>query len=252
MKTELTFYDCMPAMADVFNGHRPRPEPLPTSGILEHIKGYIADDRIAEFGKRTVVLAEKDEDLQYLVEKSEEIREWFPGSPIIYVAGKIVGFNEDATSIAVLQLSDNSKERVEMLRTEARRILDESGADITKQVTILPLAKILMETTGCGIDAAKRRIAEAIRRKRGEYAKETTGNWGGKRAGAGRPAYQFWRHITSGDIFAISINGGKPTMQCGPLHHAEVRDEDDNLLDPSEFNFDEPFKDNPDNYALVE
>lgn len=85
-------------------------------------------------------------------------------------------------------IAANSKERVEILCREARRILDESGADITKKVTILPLAKQLMATTDCGIDAAKRRIAEAIRRKRGEYVKATTGTWGGKREGAGRPA----------------------------------------------------------------
>lgn len=186
-KDNITFYDCMPAMADVFSGTRPRPEPLPATGILEHIAGYIAAERIAELGKRPVVLTEKDESPQWLTESSQEIREWFPGSPIIYVGGHLVGFNEDATSVAVLALPDNGKERVEFLQKEARRILDESGADITDKVTILTLAKKLMAATDCGIDAAKRRIAEAIRRKRGEHAKVTTGNWGGKRDGAGRP-----------------------------------------------------------------
>lgn len=174
-------------MADVISGARPRPEPLPSTGILEHIAGYIAADRLAELSKRPRVLAEKDEPLEWLVESSQEIREWFPGSPIVYIAGHVIGFNEDATSMAVLPLPDNGKERVELLKREARRILDESGADITEKVTILPLAKQLMAATDCGIDAAKRRIAEAIRRKRGEHVKSTTGTWGGKRDGAGRP-----------------------------------------------------------------
>jgi hypothetical protein len=84
-------------------------------------------------------------------------------------------------------MSKNSKDRVELLEREALRILDESNADITQGVAILPLAKKLMAATDCGIDAAKRRIDEAIRRKRGEHAKATTGTWGGKREGAGRP-----------------------------------------------------------------
>lgn len=187
MTSNITFHDCMPAMADVFSGSRPRPEPLPASGILEHIAGYIAADRIAELGTRPVVLAEKDEPLQWLVKDSSEIREWCPGSPIVYVGGHLVGFNEDATSLAVVVLPDNGKERVAWLKGEARRILDESGADITQKVTIRPLAKRLMAATDCGIDAAKRRIAEAIRRKRGEHVKATTGNWGGVREGSGRP-----------------------------------------------------------------
>lgn len=186
-KTDIVFHDCMPAMADVLSGARPRPEPLPSTGILEHIAGYIAADRIAELGNRPTVLAEKDEPLQWLVKSSQKIREWFSGSPIVYVGGHLVGFNEDATSLAVITLPDNGKERVEFLRKEARRILDESGADVTGKVAILPLAKKLIKATGCGIDAAKRRIAEAIRRKRGEYVKATTGNWGGYRPGAGRP-----------------------------------------------------------------
>ena len=171
----------------------PGPEPIPTTGIIDHIASYIAVDRIAAIAGtdwkrvRFTVLAEKNEPLQWLVKSSEEIREWFPGSPILYVAGHLIGFNEDATSIAVLALPDNGKERVEFLCREARRILDESGADITQKVTILPLAKQLMAATDCGIDAAKRRIAEAIRRKRGEYTKAKTGSWGGKREGAGRP-----------------------------------------------------------------
>jgi hypothetical protein len=86
-----------------------------------------------------------------------------------------------------VQRDTNSKDRVELLKREALRILDESNADITQGVAILPLAKQLMAATDCGIDAAKRRIAEAIRRKRGEHVKATTGTWGGKREGAGRP-----------------------------------------------------------------
>lgn len=66
----------------------------------------------------------------------------------------------------------------------ARRIVQESGADITKQVTILPLAKLLMTDVGCGIDAAKRHIAKAVRRLRGEWVEA---QHGGIRPGSGWP-----------------------------------------------------------------
>lgn len=79
----------------------------------------------------------------------------------------------------------NTKKRVEHLRSEARRILDESNIDITQKVKILPLAKQMMDDTECGIDAAKRHIAQAVRRKRGEHVKA---RWGGKRyPSGGRP-----------------------------------------------------------------
>lgn len=184
--SNITFYDCMPAVADVFSGTRPRPEPLPDTGILEHITGYIAADRIADLGEAPQVLAEKNQPPTWFADESESIREWNPGSPIVYAGGKLIGFNEDATSLTVLVLSSNSRERTEFIKHWARVIIDANNVPIDKPVKLLPLAKKLMDATGCGIDAAKRRIAQALRLKRGEYAKLTS-SWGGNRPGAGRP-----------------------------------------------------------------
>lgn len=34
--------------------------------------------------------------------------------------------------------------------------------------------------------------------------------------------YEFWRHTTSGEVFAVEIDGEAVVGVCGPLHHAEV------------------------------
>lgn len=65
----------------------------------------------------------------------------------------------------------------------ARRIVAASAVDITEPVSILPLARQLMAETGCGIDAAKRHVAKAIRLARHETI--TSPAWGGKRQPAG-------------------------------------------------------------------
>lgn len=74
----------------------------------------------------------------------------------------------------------------------AARIVAASGVDITQPVPILPLAKRLMQETGCGIDAAKRHIARAVRLARGESINPPT--WGGHRTPAGgRPTMTNYR-----------------------------------------------------------
>lgn len=68
----------------------------------------------------------------------------------------------------------------------AREIVAASAVDITQPVSILPLAKLLQEQTGCSRDTAKRHVAKAIRLARGELINSST--WGGKRTpSGGRP-----------------------------------------------------------------
>lgn len=70
-----------------------------------------------------------------------------------------------------------------------------------------------------------------------------------------RYLYQFWRH-TAGETFAVMLaDHDKPVATCGPLHYTEVHDSQGNLLDPSEFNFDDPWNDKTDSvtsYTLIE
>lgn len=82
-------------------------------------------------------------------------------------------------------MSGKSKEFTAAVQTAARRIVTESGVDITQKVTILPLAKRLMQDANCGIDTAKQHIARVVRRLRGEPVE--VAQQGGKRTGAGRP-----------------------------------------------------------------
>lgn len=70
-------------------------------------------------------------------------------------------------------MSPNSKQRSEHLRTLARLIVRESNPDYGNTVHILPLAKQLMAAGECGIDAAKRHIAWAIRDGRHDWLVET-------------------------------------------------------------------------------
>lgn len=77
---------------------------------------------------------------------------------------------------------NNTKARSEEIQAAARALLVARGVDITQQVA-RPLVKALAEQTGCHIDTAKRHVAAAIRRARGEQARA----WGGARPGAGRP-----------------------------------------------------------------
>jgi len=65
----------------------------------------------------------------------------------------------------------------------AREIVAASAVDITQPVPILPLARQLMERTGCSITTAKSHIAKAVRLARGELI--TSPAWGGLRTPAG-------------------------------------------------------------------
>jgi len=58
--------------------------------------------------------------------------------------------------------------------------------DVSEAVEIRPLAHKLVEAIGCNYDTAKRHIAKAVRRKRGELVKLHQG-WGGPREGSGFP-----------------------------------------------------------------
>lgn len=82
-------------------------------------------------------------------------------------------------------MSGKSKQFTAELQVKARQLLDASGADITGQVMIRPLAKQLVADTGCNIDTAKQHVARAIRRARGDWVGER--EQGGRREGAGRP-----------------------------------------------------------------
>ena len=81
-------------------------------------------------------------------------------------------------------MAGKSKQWTAETEAAAWRIVEESGADITKQVKIVPLAKLLMAERECSIDSAKQHVAKAVRVARGEYVKA---QHGGKREGAGRP-----------------------------------------------------------------
>lgn len=78
---------------------------------------------------------------------------------------------------------NNTRERSDAIQTTARALLEARAIDITKQVDIAALVPALVEQTDCHPDTAKRHIAKAVRRARGEAA----ANWGGARPGAGRP-----------------------------------------------------------------
>lgn len=65
----------------------------------------------------------------------------------------------------------------------AAEIVAASGVDLTATVPILPLAKQVQARTGCGIDAAKRHVAKAIRLARHELTDSPA--WGGRRTPAG-------------------------------------------------------------------
>lgn len=78
----------------------------------------------------------------------------------------------------------NTKARSLALQNAAKQLIEEQRVDVTQQVVFLPLAKLLMAQEHCGIDTAKRHIATAVRRARGELS---YAQWGGYRPGAGRP-----------------------------------------------------------------
>lgn len=81
-------------------------------------------------------------------------------------------------------MAANTKARAEEIQEAAKTILVTHDIDVTKQVALLPLAKELMQQTGCEISTAKRHVAKAVRRARGVLSEA---RWGGARPGAGRP-----------------------------------------------------------------
>lgn len=91
-------------------------------------------------------------------------------------------------------MSGKTKQFTEQVKDEAIRIVASSGINLLENnVPTLTLAKRLMESTGCGIDTAKVRIAWAARRLRhiaqhGESHDEEQPKPGGSRPGSGFPA----------------------------------------------------------------
>jgi hypothetical protein len=80
-------------------------------------------------------------------------------------------------------VAPNTKERSDAIQAAARALLVEREIDIKQQVLFRPLAQELVKRADCHYDTAKRHIAKAVRRARGEMAAQ----WGGAREGAGRP-----------------------------------------------------------------
>lgn len=181
------FWDCMPAMADVFSGTYKRPEFIETD-VIANITGEpptLFHKRISELGK-LIVIAERDQSPLYFAGKSKEIRSYeFPGSPVLLAGGRwLIATNEDATHATVLDVT-STDERVAWIEAQSWLIVARNGVDITKSGKILPLAKQLVETTGCSLGKAKQHVAKSIRRLRGELMEIV--QRGGRRKDAGRP-----------------------------------------------------------------
>lgn len=76
-------------------------------------------------------------------------------------------------------MKPNTKGRSEAIQEAARCLLLDRRVEVREQIEILPLAKLLAEETGCYLDTAKRHIATAIRRARGDISAGR--GWGGPR-----------------------------------------------------------------------
>ena len=76
-----------------------------------------------------------------------------------------------------------------LVTPEVRERLDEMAEypqrDEERQSELRALARQLMAETGCPQPSARQKIAQAVRRRRGEVV--AADNRGGKREGAGRP-----------------------------------------------------------------
>lgn len=173
-------------MADVFSGTYKRPEPI-ADDVISNITGEpptLLRKRIGELGN-PIVIAERGQRPLYFAGKSAELREWHVDAPILLAGGRwLIAPNEDATSAAVLNVTSTA-ERSVWIEAHAWLIVTRNGVDIRISGKILPLAKQLVEETGCSLDKAKQHIAKAIRRLRGELMDIV--QRGGKRDGAGRP-----------------------------------------------------------------
>jgi len=77
----------------------------------------------------------------------------------------------------------NTRERTAALQDAARAFLEARGVNIAEAVPIKALAPAFARAQACHLDTAKRHLAKAVRRMRGELV----ASWGGPRDGAGRP-----------------------------------------------------------------
>jgi hypothetical protein len=75
------------------------------------------------------------------------------------------------------------KERSEYLQSFAKQMLLDTNFDVWQPVNWRKLAPVMAEQAQCHSETAKRHLAKAARRLRGEYVAQR----GGKREGAGRP-----------------------------------------------------------------
>lgn len=184
---QITFWDCIPAMADVISGAIPRPQPLPVNrDPLPLIRRSLAWQRINEvLGEYHVrVVVTRGEAPIFHTSQVNELRKNMDADSAVILIGQrwLVAFNEDATRMAVSPVQPNSKERSGELAAFARRLI--APVDVTDRVDIGKYARQMVDATGCGIDAAKRHVAKAVRLKRGDHL---ASGWGGARDGAGRP-----------------------------------------------------------------
>lgn len=78
----------------------------------------------------------------------------------------------------------NTRARSDALQVAARAFIDAIGLDVRESNTTRTMALSFATAEGCTVETARRHLARAARRMRGELSAET---WGGKRDGAGRP-----------------------------------------------------------------
>lgn len=80
-------------------------------------------------------------------------------------------------------MPNNTKARSQEILAAAHHLLEEQNVDVSEEVSLRPLAKILMVRVSCHYETAKNVLGKAVRQKRGQLVAE----WGGVRPGAGRP-----------------------------------------------------------------
>jgi hypothetical protein len=185
---QVTFWNCTPAMADVISGAIPRPRALPKRrDPLPLIRKSLAWQRINEMlGQYAVrVVVARGETPTFHASQVTELRSMMDADSAVILIGQrwLAAFNEDATRMAVSPVQANSKERSGELAAFAKKTI--KNVDVGGWVDINHYARQMADATGCGIDAAKRHVAKAVRLKRGEIV---AAGWGGSREGAGRPA----------------------------------------------------------------
>lgn len=186
MEYRIIYHDSMPMMADVFSGTYTRPTELPTGeDFMSLLDGSLALERIhRSVGKSIRMIATRSgEPIAYTAQVDELRRHQDLDSAIALVGHTLIAFNVDATNYATLDVA-RTKQYSDDLQAAAMDLVRKSGADITEKVNLRPLAKNLVESTGCSYNIAKQHVAKAVRRQRGELVER---GWGGKREDAGRP-----------------------------------------------------------------